>query len=217
MRCSVVANGGGRYRKERENRGCLATRVLAGNPAVPPSVSGDGEWRDLVKSEESGFRMFDILHQFLHSLPRALRFLPLFAWGTFAFGALYSLLETEFRPLPVLWSSLGVSIRILRKRWRISAALLALFIGAPILEAVAVRTLELRGGPLMLAALVWQAVTAAAIGWIATYIHGDALPLPERGTAALRRYRMMSSLAGLAVFVIRSALSLGLSGNSSEP
>jgi hypothetical protein len=142
------------------------------------------------------------VHLLLHLfLPPVLIFLPLVLWAIFAFGVLYSLLESHFRPLAVLLSSLMAAVRIVTGHWRIAAALFALFIAAPIVEALSVFVLNMRGLSLLLTALCWQAVTAAAIAWIATYIHGHTLSLPERSASAQRRYRAMSLVAGVTLFL----------------
>ena len=71
--------------------------------------------------------------------------------------------------------------------------------------------LKLDGQPLLLVGLVCQAVVSSGLAWVATYIHGDTLPLPERGADALRDYRVASSLAGLTILLIKFALTVGLS------
>jgi hypothetical protein len=139
------------------------------------------------------------------------QFLPLFFWAAFAFAALYTMLETEFRPLHVLAASFVAAVRILATHWRIAAALFAVFASAPIVEALAIIGLKLSGQPAALGGLAWQAITAAAIAWIATYIHGLALPLPKRTPAVSRRYRAISVAAGVCVFLVTVLLSLGSS------
>jgi hypothetical protein len=140
-----------------------------------------------------------------------LQFLPLFFWAAFAFAALYTMLETEFRPLHVLVASFVAAARILATHWRIAAALFAVFASAPIVEALAIVGLKLRGQPAALGGLAWQTITAAAIAWIATYIHGLALPLPVRTPAASLRYRAISVAAGVCVFLVTVLFSLGSS------
>ena len=162
--------------------------------------------------------MNDNFHQFLREffvfLPKFLRFLPLFVWAVFAFGVLYSLLESRFRPLAVLWASVLAGVRIVTEHRRVAGALFALFLATPIVEAVSLFVVKLEGQPLLLTAFVWQGFTAGAIAWIATYIHGLTLPLPHRNTRELRRYRVMSLVAGVTLFllqfVLASVFSLGL-------
>jgi len=144
-------------------------------------------------------------------MARFLQFLPLFFWAAFAFAALYTILETEFRPLHVLVASFVAALRILATHWRIAAALFAVFASAPMVEALAIGGLKLRGQSAALGGLAWQAITAAAIAWIATYIHELALPLPQRTPAATRRYRAISAAVGVGVFLITVLLSLASS------
>lgn len=139
------------------------------------------------------------------------QFLPLFFGAGFAFLALYSILELEFQPLRVLRTSLVAAARILRNHWRITAALFAVFAATPIVEALFIVALGGREQPLMLAAFVWQGLTAAAIACIATHIHGHALALPPREPAAQRRYRLTSIAVAEAVFLITVAFSVGSS------
>ena len=139
-----------------------------------------------------------------------LQYLPLLAWAVFAFAALFSILETEFRPLAILKASLFATARILTGHWRIAAALLAMFAMTPVLEAVVVQILEVRGRPVMLVALSWQAIEAGTIAWIATYIHGNTMTLPKRDAGEMVRYRVMSLVVGLALFLSGVALANGL-------
>lgn len=159
--------------------------------------------------------MNDTLHQFLREflvfLPKFLRFLPLFVWAIFGFGVLYSLLESHFRPLAVLWASVLAGARIVTGHWRVAAALFALFLATPIVEAVALFALKLQGQPLLLTAFCWQGFTAAGIAWVATYIHGLTLPLPKRDVRQLRRYRVISLVAGVALFLFAFVLGSGFS------
>ena len=144
-------------------------------------------------------------------MTRLLEFLPLVYWAVFAFAALYSVLETRFRPLGVIVASALAAAQILIGHWRIAAALIAVFAAEPIAHVVSLYGLKLRGQPLVLSALVFQAIAAALIAWIATFIHGYALKPPERTPAAARRYRIVSITTCVVVFLIMVGLSVGLS------
>jgi hypothetical protein len=150
------------------------------------------------------------------------QFLPLFFWAIVGFGGLYTLLETKTKPISVIFRSAGAAAQIIVRHPRIALALLALFIGTRLVEALIVFGLELRGQSLIYSGLAWQAVSAAAIAWIATHIHGLTLPPIARDEKATRRYRIVSAMTGLGIFLatvlfsILSSLALqgfGLAGH----
>ncbi len=123
-------------------------------------------------------------------MAKIFQFLPLIFWALIAFGALYSLLETDFKPISVIVRSAATTVRILVHERKISAALLALFIGAPVIEIIVALGLKMQGQKLIVTGFAWQGLTAAAIAWIATQIHEVTLPLPARDKTAERRYRI---------------------------
>ncbi|MCW2283833.1 hypothetical protein M2323_004581 [Rhodoblastus acidophilus] len=134
-------------------------------------------------------------------MSKIFQFIPLFFWAAVGFGALYTLLETTAKPISVLLSSIGAVFRILTRHWKVAAALLVVFVGAPVVEVAVVFGLKLSGQALVLSGFLWQAVTAASIAWIATYIHDLTITLPQRDQRSMHRYRIVSMVTGLGIFL----------------
>jgi hypothetical protein len=143
-------------------------------------------------------------------MAKIFQFLPLLFWAAFGFFLLYTLLETDFRPVGVILRSFAATLRIAR-RWKITLALFGLFGAAPIVAAVVLVVLKIHGQRAILAGMLWQAATAMTIAWIATHIHQHTLILPSRDASAQRRYRLLSSAVGLALFFFTVAYSIGSS------